>query len=358
RIRLFDRESEAQEYAEAYAPYTSIYALTLRNALPMRDEPESGARRVYRLREEQVVKVLDRQEEPSNLSGLEGYWYKVLTEDGVVGYAFDYYLRVYDAARGGASLNERERELPELVRQFFNNTWYPHTYIEMIEDERIDLERFRPDNTLEADYDQQQIVLDTDQYQETFEFTNIVNIGYNKYFFEGAGLEITFWPDMTLTLQYSGEEGEVRESFTRIIEDIDEIITREWERREALLERIVSRSSSLLSNAYGKITIQMDRSFRWFGYERLVPRIMPTDAGETGTVEFSHFLGEQVQSEYEGVISFNFADLPESQLISFLFTVTDNGVQLSYVPPRNIEEKVVTRESLTPVIIFFNFVDE
>jgi hypothetical protein len=63
RLRLASSRDQLRTEAEAYAPYVSTFAYAQRDGLPLREDPEQEARRVYKLREGQVLKVLSRGEE-------------------------------------------------------------------------------------------------------------------------------------------------------------------------------------------------------------------------------------------------------------------------------------------------------
>ena len=60
RLRLASSRDQLRAQAEAYAPYVSTFAYAQRDGLPLREDPEQEARRVYKLREGQVLKVLSR----------------------------------------------------------------------------------------------------------------------------------------------------------------------------------------------------------------------------------------------------------------------------------------------------------
>jgi hypothetical protein len=75
------------------------YAEAVQDGLPIRSEPDNGARRVYRLKQGEIVKVLSRAERSPAMSGdtpLPGEWLKVLTDDGSSGYCFSYRLKLFE----------------------------------------------------------------------------------------------------------------------------------------------------------------------------------------------------------------------------------------------------------------------
>jgi len=75
RVRFFETEEEAFSRGAEYEELATVYARSGRNALPMRRAPElKNDNIVYRLREGEVVKLIGREDEQSDLSGLVSYW--------------------------------------------------------------------------------------------------------------------------------------------------------------------------------------------------------------------------------------------------------------------------------------------
>ncbi|MDR2900100.1 MAG: SH3 domain-containing protein, partial [Treponema sp.] len=108
-VRLWELEfvgnkKAAEERAVEFAEYAQTYAETLQDGLPIRESPENNARRVYRLRQGQIIKVLNKTTGviAVGASGdpLPGDWYRVLTSDGSIGYCFSYRLRLFDQTAG------------------------------------------------------------------------------------------------------------------------------------------------------------------------------------------------------------------------------------------------------------------
>ncbi len=111
RMRLFATKEEALQGAEEYAPYQNMYAYSQRDGLPLREEADQEARRVYKLAEGQLVKILSRGEQQITIGNYEDYWYLVLTEDGYQGYCFGYYLPVFSPS------GDPKEEVEELMAQ-------------------------------------------------------------------------------------------------------------------------------------------------------------------------------------------------------------------------------------------------
>ena len=91
--------------AERYAEYNGIYASVKRDGLPMRSEPVNNAKQVYRLRKDEIIKVLYKGKGAAVMSGqtaLEGDWLRGLTSDGTYGWCFYYNLTLFNEADEGA----------------------------------------------------------------------------------------------------------------------------------------------------------------------------------------------------------------------------------------------------------------
>jgi len=104
-FELAGNKAGAEARALEFAPFALTYAENLQLGLPVREHPDNNARRVYRLREGEVIKILgvsERGVPPIGTTGepLSGEWYKVLTETGTVGYSFSNRLRVFEHSGG------------------------------------------------------------------------------------------------------------------------------------------------------------------------------------------------------------------------------------------------------------------
>ena len=92
QLEFAGSKRKAESRSVNFAEYAPIYAENLQDGLPIRENPDNGARRVYRLRVGEIIKILNRVHgsPPISASGepLPGDWYRVLTQDGVIGFCF------------------------------------------------------------------------------------------------------------------------------------------------------------------------------------------------------------------------------------------------------------------------------
>jgi hypothetical protein len=127
QLEFTGTKNAARKRAAAFSEYALTYAETLQDGLPIREDTDNNTRRVYRLKMGQIVKILSQAEGNPAISTtgdpLPGEWYRVLTEDGVIGYCFSYRLRLFDHAGGVLALNteaeQAEQDDADLERSPF-----------------------------------------------------------------------------------------------------------------------------------------------------------------------------------------------------------------------------------------------
>ena len=356
RVRFFDDKEEADAFAEAFAPYRNLYAQSGRAALPVRDAAKQDGRRVYGLREGEIIKILGRTtEEEVNVGGLSGYWYEVMTETGVRGYTFSRLLTVTEGAGGTPveSAQQAPQEDPDLTR-FLSNVWRPDYYQTMIENKAIDLERFSSRYGVFPDIEQNVITVVTPNHTAAFPYQNITKLSSGMYTLDLSSFRFTVRPRF-VSIQYSYGGSEYAAAYVMIEQNLDDVVAAELERRRAIFGRFLENGSILSSSAYGTITLEPDQTFSWQGFGRLVPSVIPATAGTRGIVEFRTAVANELSATWDGAISFRFEGLPSNRYITFLFDFTGTGVQFVYVSDREITNDTVLREPATPIVMFFTF---
>ena len=100
--------------------------------------------------------------------------------------------------------------------------------------------------------------------------------------------------------------------------------------------------------------MQIDGSFIWKDYDRLVPQIIPAGSEGTGRIRFNKFISTNLQEEYTGIISFDFKYGDSIITIDFLYTIEGTKLRLTYVPENEIDKlHIVHKKSISPVVIAF-----
>ena len=346
---------EAHEYIKKTAEYRSVYAVVKLDGLPLRSNPDNTGKQVYRLRENQIVKVLWKGEGAPVVARdkpLEGDWLYVMTNDGTRGWCFSYNLFTYDEREPSAPQQTTEITVDENLKEILNSRWYPEYYREMIQKKRIDPDRmietfgFFPG---EAD-GVARIVLKDEQV--SFPYTGITKNRMGAYQFEGSPMLLQIRDEDTIAVNYTDEKGRVQiQYFITLKEDPQELVRAEMERRNAALQALVDIGSGFNSVNYGTLQFLEGGRFLWHGYQVISPSIIPKGAGSAGYVAIRFFIGSKLKTDYQGILSFKFDG--SSDWIDFFYVLSEQGVKLEYVKPENITDGVAAVRNLNPVILFF-----
>ena len=145
RVRVYAEPEPAAEFARGYADFVNVYAYAARRGLPVRAEASATAGIVYKLREQEVVKVIGRGAEPERVGSFENYWYQVLTEDGHRGDT-----RTGSSCRVFEAFGDPRAEAARLhaddpgLERVMATAWRPEEFLTMVNRHRFDLLRLRP----------------------------------------------------------------------------------------------------------------------------------------------------------------------------------------------------------------------
>ena len=269
-----------------------------------------------------------------------------------IGWVFGYYLQIDGQP---VQVRERTAQADDELQAVLQRTWRPGYFQDMINSGHIDLERFRTRYGFFPNPEERSIQLRVPEHETTFTYTDIIRGNRGRYVFEGSSLQMTIQNQRRISIQYELDGGIHSRALFAIAEDIGSIIEEENRRREQAYEELLSRGNTLLSTAYGTIRLLDNREFEWEGYGRLVPSVIPENAGNTGSVLFSYFLAEEIEERFDGVVAFRFAGQPADEDIVFLYNFREGGLRLSRVAERDIDDILVERESISPLIMFFSF---
>lgn len=208
QVELQGSKAKARRAASAFAPYAGLYLVATRDGLPVRETPANTAPRVYRLREGQSVKILEKVKGEEVRTGdmvLQGDWYFVLADDGTRGYAFSNTLRVYDETKegfGGTLL--AKTKAPSLkIDALFSRSWRPEYFQVMMDEGRLDLDIFSPRLGIFADAVHRQIRIELPSVSQVFQYNSIAEDS-GAFIFEGSPLRVRFEPDGRLLADWSG----------------------------------------------------------------------------------------------------------------------------------------------------------
>ncbi|WP_041611266.1 SH3 domain-containing protein [Treponema primitia] len=362
QLELAGGKKAAEKRAAEFAEYARLYAETAQDGLPIRDDPDNSARRVYRLRMGEIIKVLARVEGNPAISTtgdpLPGDWYRVLTEDGSTGYCFSYRLKLFEHTGGAlrvvpaAAVEDMEDPDLDMV---LSNTWYPDWYGAMVSSRRVDLEdlqmhwRFLPN----PDTGVAQIYLPN--MDLSFSYTGIERTRNRAWRFEGAPLQMNLQSDTVLTVQYTENGGALKALvFVTLPMDLGDLIAQETERRETLLENLYALGPVFQSTNYGTLSFLRNGAFTWTGNNILIPQVIPASALGSGTVNMGLFLDTELEERYTGAFTLHFDGISSSGIrINFMYSSDEQGLRIEYVPPENLNGITVLRRAASPRVIYF-----
>ncbi len=350
RVAVYEKESEARARAEAYNEYETLFARNLRDGLAIREEPSINSNRVYKLRKGQEIKIIEKSEVQEKIGGHDGVWYRVLTKDGVQGYAFDYYLKIFDSTD-----EAEEAEGPDLspLRTMLERTYRPESYKSMREKQQVKLDRFTSEYGLFSDLENNTITIRFHNNVYEFEYDEILRLSEKRYAFPPADLELIIRSDDVIQAVFTQEDKTYDPTFVYFdSKQLQEIREQERERRSELFESLIENGPLFTSNAYGEIQFSEEQQFAWSNLDRLVPSIIPDTLYKEGRIRLDHFLNSDLRSEYTGVLAFHFDQAPATPVL-FLYSLDGRSLKLEYVSQRNVDDRVVQQRSSSRLIMAF-----
>ena len=359
KLEMVGSKGKATERAKKFAEFATQYAETMTDGLPIREEPDNGARRVYRLRQGQIVKVLAKAKGAPAMAGeapLPGDWLKVLTDDGSSGYCFSYRLRLFDQADGAiaSSTAKKQDETDPKLDRLLSHAWRPESYKDMIDSRRVDLDKFSVNYGFFPGQDSGVAKLVVPGLDLEQSYSAIKKIRDGVWRFEGSSFQATLRNDSVLAVQYADAGGAQRTLvFVALPVDAKDIVAQEQDRRDALYQAILKRGPAFRSENYGALAFAPDGTFTWNGYEILTPSAVPANSGNGGTAEMRLFLDASLSSLYDGAFSLRFAGLQPGKTVNFLYVLEPNGLRLEFLPSSSLDGTTVKRRAASPIVISF-----
>jgi hypothetical protein len=364
QFELAGGKGKARKRAEEFSRFALSYAETLQDGLPIRDNPDNSARRVYRLRTGEIIKILAEVEgiPAITTSGapLPGEWYRVLTEDGSTGYCFSYRLRLFEhyggplAAAPAGQAKPEETADPDL-ENLLAKTWSPESYGAMVNNRRIDLEDLSRRWRFDPGQDTGIAHIYLPAVDQTFSYTAIRPAGSRTWRFEGSSLQMNLRSDTTLAVRYTETGGAQRTLlFTALPMGVEDLIIQESARRDNLFLNIYSQGPAFTSNNYGALRFTEAGGFTWTGFTLLVPQVIPLDVSGSGTTAMNLFLSSSLQDRYNGAFTLRFhRPGGEAVPIRFMYTLDSQGFRLEYVPESSLDDITVVRRAPSPMVLYF-----
>jgi hypothetical protein len=352
---------KAVKRAHEFSQYASVYAENMQDGLPIRDAPDNGSRRVYRLRPGEIIKVLEKSEgnPPISTTGdpLPGDWYLVLTNDGVKGYCFSYRLKIFNHYEGpiiAAPASRREITLDPDLEMVLSKTWSPEYYQQMINSRKVDIAEFEKKYRFDPGQDSGIAKIFIPDIEMEFVYESIYPDGEQAWRFEGTSLQMSLRTNTTLAVQYADNSGLRRTLlFSSLSADVDDIIVQENSRRETQLLNIYNQGPSFTSNNYGTITLTESGNFTWTDFDLLVPQLIPSGTSGRGRIFMDLFISATLTERYSGAFTLRLTDVTPTRDIFLMYSLDSQGLRLEVVPDYGIEEATVTRRDSTPMVLYF-----
>jgi hypothetical protein len=357
-FELAGSKAKAKKRAKEFAPYALTYAENIQDGLPIRDNPDNGARRVYRLRNGEIIKILAPADGSPAISAtgdpLPGEWYKVLTADGSAGYCFSYRLRLFEHYGGtlaAAPAAEEKTADPDLD-MVFSKVWSPELYSAMFNSHRINIDEFSKHYRFDPGQDTGVARIYLPGLDRHFAYSKLRSAGTRTWLFEGASLEMTLRSDTTLAVQFTENNGGMRNLlFVALPADIDDLIMQENNRRDGLYAAILKQGPAFTSNNYGTITFRENGGFSWSGFDLLVPHVIPENTAGTGGVSMNLFLDTALAERYNGAFTLRFSGAVAE--VRFMYTLDNQGFRMEFIPAPNVEDITIMRRAALPTVLYF-----
>lgn len=346
---------KAEQKVERYLPLKHMYARVVLDGLPIRADAANTAKQVYRLRENEVIKVLYKGNGAAVMAGtnnqMQGEWYRVMASDGTMGWCFSYNLRIYDETETVVVETVEEEKVDEYLEAALSSRWYPDYYSDMIRHNQVSVERMRSQPAFDPGRDSGTIRFDYDDISVTYPYNGITTTSEFVYRFNDAPFIMTIKRTGYIVLQYTDDSGKPQAfDLVTLGASVDDVISKELERRASEYEMLKSFGPEFSSSNYGDITFGDSSQFTWTGWRQLVPSVFENGIGTTGNVVIKYFVDAKLAFSYDGVLTFSFSSGNE---YSFLYKREDTGLRLENVDPRQIKDGVVLNRASSPVVLFF-----
>ena len=364
RVRDFVDSQEAYNFSTKYKSFSNMYGYASRQGLPLRATESATANILYKLKEGQLVKIIDRSTEPVKIGNFENYWYLVLTEDGIEGYSYGEYLPVFESSGDPIAEVADLRSADPVLQRILSTVWRPEYYLKMIQSNRFDLNKFSIIYGLFPDPVAQQFELIAEAETYTFPYTAMERVKENTYVLrllnvenseESTPVRIKITPQERVAVSYVSDGRLVTKVFVDLEGKVSEIIAQERRRRDFLFDEFFRRSKILSSNGYGQIILNENRKFMWTGYQKLVPSLLPRELIGDGEIDFKFSISNDLAQLYDGSLTFKFFNGSKAPVeLTVLFVFDEKGVRFT---PAIIDQNQIeiTRISRKAFVMFFSF---
>lgn len=361
--------------AEKYSAFEHTYASVKLDGLPIRAGTENGAKQVYRLRKNEVIRVLYQGKgvKPTNGHGeLPGEWLRVLTGTGTLGWCYSYNLNLFDRIDNNLAAKDEvvEEEADERLNEALAKHWCPELYSTMLSTGRYDL------NKLNAEYgfffgwalptvDEEgnvvqppavnvhTVAIRTHEINRSWNYEKINKTDDDVYQFDDLQVIVTLKGKHSMAVQYMDTDGKMKnENFVAIDRDIQEVIDEELMRRQDELKAIAEAGPVFRSSNYGTIKFNNENSVTWQNYQLLVPAIVSSSALGSVTVTVENYLSNNLKADFDGILTFHFMGMEKA--VNFFYKMDDGGIRLEDAARAQYKDNLVISRGPSPLVMFFS----
>ena len=365
RLELAGSKKKAVTRAQEFSRYALVYAENMQDGLPIRDGPDNNARRVYRLRYGEVIKILSLEEGSPAISStgdpLPGDWYRVLTEDGSIGYCFSYRLKLFEHSSGPLAasvpaIHETGAGPDPQLDMIMSKSWTPEIYSTMVSSKKINLNDLSRHWRFDPGQETGIARIYAPGVDQSFSYTAIRPDGQRAWRFEGANLLMQLRSEASLAVQFSESGGSMKTLlFTAMPTAVDDLIIQESARRDRLYNAIYAQGPVFTSNNYGTIAFREGGAFSWKGYDLLVPLHIPesAEAQGGGTVSMDLFLAPSLEDRYTGAFTLRFSGNGGGAVLRCMYVLDNQGFRIEIAPESTIDDSTVVRRAPSPMVLYF-----
>ncbi|MCR4626525.1 MAG: SH3 domain-containing protein [Treponema sp.] len=352
------KKRKALKLQQRFIYYKHQYALAKIDGLPIRSDPVNTSKQVYRLRKNESIKLLYKGNGTAPMSGksaLKGEWLKVLTQNGTTGWCFSYNLKQLEMDSFGTFISDNNEAIQEediILKKILAKRWYPDSYTAMIRDQHIDVNRMNSSYGFETGAESGTVKLTMPGINVNWQYNGVKKTPEDTYKYNDVPIEITVRNQDFIVVRYMDESGKPQDfNLVTIEENIDELVANELKRRTDEYARLYENGGKFKSSNYGQIQFNIDGTFSWRGYNRLVPSLIVKNAGNTGTVSIKYFISNSLKSNYTGILTLKFEKMNKE--LNFLYELDGKNIRLTDAGGASFRGTTVQNLGPSPLILYF-----
>jgi hypothetical protein len=361
-LEFFSSKRKADKFAASFSEYAITYAETLQDGLPIRDKPENNAKRTYRLKEGEIIKIISPAKgvEAISSSGnpLEGAWFDVLTQSGSKGFCFSYRLRMFDHSSSplGSSGQQAEAGEDKELDLILSRIWYPESYGVMIDSGRLDLDILSKNYSFNPGITNRRARIFLESGTEEFRYRKITKAGEHSWTFDDTPLKVTLGSNSKLEVIWEDDINKKHSAiFVSLPGTVESIVKEEKEKRQGKYISLYNRGPEYSSSNYGVLTLSANGNFNWDNIDTLPEGMLPASAVGTGKVDTEYTLAGEMAERYTGAFALRFnAASGAGTVLVFAYTLDNQGLRMEYIPHDYVQSNTVSRRTPSPFVIYFN----